>query len=265
MKTRFLSFIKAFIIIASITSCSKVVNVETGSNVGELVIEGNITNVSGQQIIKISRNVSLSNTNTYPAVTGATVLVTDQNGNTYPFMESPAGTYSVSAVAGVAGNTYTMSVKTGGSTYTATSVMPSVVKLDSVTSKNSATGSNKKQITVHYQDPAGIANQYRFVLYVNGVEVKTVYADNDQFNDGKYVHLDLFGGSNTDIHSGDVVKVEMQCIDKPIYTYWYTISQQSTNGPGGGVTPADPPTNISPATLGYFSAHTTQTISITVK
>jgi len=31
---------------------------------------------------------------------------------------------------------------------------------------------------------------------------------------------------------------------------------QQSNGPGGGVSPSNPPTNISPATLGYFSAHT---------
>ncbi|WP_183574339.1 DUF4249 domain-containing protein [Mucilaginibacter sp. X5P1] len=257
-------YISALLLVTLITSCTKVIDVKTANNTGALVIEGNITNVNGTQTIQISKNVALSSTNTYPPVTGATVLVTDQAGNTYPFTESPAGTYTVNQLAGVAGNAYTMSVTTGGITYTAKSTMPATVKLDSVTSKTGPLNNDKKEITVHYQDPAGVANQYRFVMYVNGVQVKDVFADNDQFNDGKYVNLDLYE-SDIDIYAGDIVKVEMQCIDKPIYTYWYTLSQQNPNGPGGGVTPSDPPTNISPTTLGYFSAHSTQTITITVK
>jgi hypothetical protein len=257
-------YISAILLVIFISSCTKVIDVKTADNTGELVIEGNITNLNGAQTIKISKNVALSNTNTYPAVTGAAVIVTDQAGNIYQFTESPSGTYSTSQLTGVAGNTYTMSVTTGGNTYTAKSTMPTVVKLDSLTSKNSPTSNTKKQVTVHYQDPAGVANQYRFVMYVNNVQVKDVFADNDQFNDGKYVSLDLYE-NDIDIHAGDTVTVEMQCIDEPIYTYWYTLSQQSTNGPGGGVTPSDPPTNISPTTLGYFSAHSSQTITITAK
>jgi hypothetical protein len=256
-------YITAILLVTFMASCTKVIQVKTANNVGELVIEGNITNVFGPQTIQLSKNVALSSTNTYPAITGAVVAVTDQDGNTYPFTESPAGTYTSSNGAGTFGSTYTMTVTTGGTTYTARSTMPAAVNLDSVTSKNAPIGNDKKQITVHYQDPPGVANQYRFVLYVNGVQVKDVFADNDQFNDGKYVNLDLYE-SDIDIHTGDIVKVEMQCIDDPIYTYWFTLAQQSVDNPGGGVTPANPPTNITPTTLGYFSVHTTQTITIVV-
>ena len=79
------------------------------------------------------------------------------------------------------------------------------------------------------------------------------------FQDGRYVSLDLLE-NDIDIYPADTVKVEMQCIDKPVYTYWFTLMQQSTEGPGGGVTPANPPSNITPLTLGYFSAHTSQSI-----
>ena len=101
-------------------------------------------------------------------------------------------------------------------------------------------------------------------MYVNGVQVKSVFTINDDFTDGRYVNLDL-QENDIDIFTGDTVKLEMQCIDKNMYTYWFTLQQQKINGPGGGVTPSNPPTNISPATLGYFSAHTTQTKTIVVK
>jgi hypothetical protein len=82
--------------------------------------------------------------------------------------------------------------------------------------------------------------------------------------DGRYVSRNL-RENDIDIYSGDTVTVEMQCIDKPIFTYWNTLDQQQSQGLQGAVAPANPPTNITPATLGYFSAHTTQSETIVVK
>jgi hypothetical protein len=255
-----------------LASCTKVIDLGLGNDTGKLVIEGNITNVAGPQTIKLSRNVSVSTTNTYPAVSGATVAVTDQAGNKSIFTEGPSGTYTGNSLAGgIAGNTYNMSVLINSKTYNASSVMPAVVTLDSLTSKNSEinTSKHKKVVTVYYQDPAGVANQYRFIVWINNVQVKTVYALNDDFNDGRYVSLDLRVQDNDDsdfgIYAGDTATVEMQCLDKPIYTYWFSLMQQGSNNPGGGVTPADPPNNITPTALGYFSAHTTQSKTIVVK
>lgn len=249
-----------------ISSCTKVVDLKLGNETGRLVIEGNITNSGIAQVIKLSTNVPFTNTNTYPAVTGAVVTVADQTGKSYPFTESPAGTYSNSQLTGIPGNTYTMSVVTGGVTYTAVSTMPQLVALDSLGSKNQAisTGTNpKKQISTYYHDPLGVANQYLFVEYVNGVEVQTTFAFNDQFNDGLSANI-VLRETDIDIHAGDNVKVEMQCIDQPVYLYWFTLSQQQGNR-GASVTPSDLPSNITPASLGYFSAHTTQTSTIVAK
>ncbi|MDR3695082.1 DUF4249 domain-containing protein [Mucilaginibacter sp.] len=260
-------YIYALVSMFAITavSCTKVIDLKLANDSGKLVIEGNITNVNGPQYIVLSRNVPFTSTNTYPPVSGATVTVSDDQGNTYPFLEAPAGTYTAPSIAAVADRTYKMTVITGGVTYTATSVMPAAVSLDSVTSKTSNFDpkGNRRGITVHLQDPPGIANQYRFVLWVNGVEVNTVFAFDDEFTDGRYVNGDLVENA-TDIYAGDSVRVEMQCIDKPIYTYWVTLMNQQRDSPGGGVAPSNPPSNISPACLGYFSAHTTQTLNIVV-
>ncbi|HEY0244919.1 MAG TPA: DUF4249 domain-containing protein [Mucilaginibacter sp.] len=268
----FKSYVTYLLFLMVLSSCTKVIDLNLGNNTGELVIEGNLTNVAGPQAVKLSKNVSFSTSNTYPPVTGATVTVSDQAGNKYAFTEGPSGTYTVNGLAGMVGNTYTMAVSANAKTYTASSVMPAQVTLDSLTSKNDEfnTSKHKKVITVYYRDPVGVANQYRFVMYVNNVQAKDVYVFNDQFNDGRYVSIDLreddsSNGNDTGIFAGDTVTVEMQCIDEPIYTYWYTLMQQENNGPGGGVTPSNPPTNITPVTLGYFSAHTTQRKTIVVK
>lgn len=248
------------------SACTKVIDVKLGNDTGKLDIEANVTNINGLQTIKLTTNVPFTNTNTYPPVSGATVTIADQQGNSYPFIESPAGIYTNSQLTGNAGGTYKMTVLTGKATYNASSVMPTQVLMDSITSKNRPVPSSttKKEISVHYSDPVGVPNQYRFVLFVNGVQAKVVFAFDDEFNDGKTVSLNL-RQDDIDIYAGDKVTVEMQCIDKPVYLYWFTLSQQENSGPGGSVAPSDPPTNISPVALGYFSAHTTQTKSIVVK
>lgn len=247
-------------------SCKKVINLDLGNVSGDLVIEGNVTNRTGLQKVILSRNVPFTSPNVYPAVSGAAVSVSDNLGNQYQLAEGPAGTYSNEDFKGIPGRTYSMSVKTDGTTYAATSAMPGLVRLDSLTDKNDIfnTGKNRKIVTIHFQDPANIANQYRFIMFVNGVQVKSIFAFDDEFIDGKYVDLDL-EQTDFDIFPGDTVKVEMQCIDKPVYEYWYTLAQQQANNPGGQVAPANPPTNILPETLGYFSAHTTQSLILTIK
>ncbi|SDP62647.1 protein of unknown function [Mucilaginibacter sp. OK268] len=265
MKTPLIYFM-LFSFILVITSCDKVIDIRLDNETDRLVIEGNITDVLGPQVIKLNTNVAVSNTNTYPPVTGATVTVSDQAGNVYKFTEAPAGTYTTPKMIGVAGNTYTVNIVTNGKTYKASSVMPKLVALRSVSSSNSSYNSSDgtRKITVHYLDSKGVANQYNFLMWVNDVRVKRVLVNNDDFTDGNSVSFDLME-NDIGINPGDKVTVEMQCVDKEIYTYWFTLMQQNYTGPGGGVTPSDPPNNISPSALGYFSAHTTQTKTITVK
>jgi uncharacterized protein YbgA (DUF1722 family) len=53
---------------------------------------------------------------------------------------------------------------------------------------------------------------------------------------------------------GDVLKIEMQCIDEFVYEYFNSFG----NTLGGSATPANPYTNIIGSELGYFSAHTSE-------
>jgi len=247
-------------------SCKKVINLDLGNNSGKLVIEGNITDEPGPQYVKLSRNVPFTSTNTYPPVSGATVTIDNNNGRVAQFKEGPAGTYMLDSAYATAGRTYTLSVVADGKTYKASSTMPDYVVMDSIVTSNNILdkNDNKRMMTVFFNDPVGIKNQYRFVMWVNKKQVNTIFAFDDQFIDGKHVTLDL-QQTETDIYPRDTVKIEMQCIDKPVYTYWFTLEQQQGNNPGGAVAPSNPPTNITPAVLGYFSAHTTQSLTIVAK
>ena len=89
---------------------------------------------------------------------------------------------------------------------------------------------------------------------------------NDNLNNGKVNQRPLRGGSDSlEVKLKDNVSVEMQCISRPTYLYYYSLNQQSGAGPGGGITPANPTNNIQGGALGIFSAHTVEKKMIRVQ
>jgi hypothetical protein len=249
-----------FLVLLSIVigSCKNVIDLNLNNAGSQLVIEGNLTDQLGPQTVVITKSVPLDATNTFPPVRGAVVKLVDYNGITFTLIERSPGVYYSTSFLGRYNQTYTLNVQTGGKTYTAVSTMPAKVNIDSVAlSVQHFANKISKTLIVFYQDPLDKANQYRFVLSVNGVQVKQVFARNDQFNNGRFVQQLLYQ-DDIDLKSGDRVDIEMQCIDNAMYTYWYTFSQQKSNG-FNSTTPTNPPNNFNTdQVLGYFSAHTSQ-------
>jgi hypothetical protein len=145
-------------------ACEKVISVDLNSAAPNIVIEGNITDQDGPYIVKLSQTVNFDLTNTFPPVTGASVVISDNLGNSERLTEGLAGTYSTSTIHGVPGRTYTLSVSVNGKEYIASSTMPPPVTIDSLTLESMTFGGdNSKVIDVHFKDSAGVKNYYRFV------------------------------------------------------------------------------------------------------
>ncbi len=244
-------------------SCKKVIDLKLSGSSSQLVIEGNITDQPGLQTVTLSKSVAFDDTNTFPGVSGATVTMTDGK-NAFLFTEKTPGTYINNGVYGRYNRTYTLKVQLNGQTYTAVSTMPDIVNLDSLAvSAQSFGNGTTKTIAVYYDDPSDVKNQYRIVMYVNNEEVNEIFVRNDQFSDGRRVQALLYQNKIT-LKTGDKVDVDMQCIDEPIYNYWYTFSLEQGDGFTGSTTPANPKNNFNTDVLGYFSAHTTQRRTIIV-
>jgi hypothetical protein len=248
----------------SIVSCKKVIDLQLDGAEPQLIIEGVISDQGGSKSILLTRSVNFDAVNTFPNVSGAVVKVTDSNNNTYNFTEKTPGNYSIASLTGRSGRGYTLSVQLDGKTYTATSVMPQRVVLDSATISEQSFGDDlKKTVSVYYKDPGEINNQYRFIMFVNGTQVRNIFVRDDQFSNGRQVQALLYQNDVT-IKSGDRIDVDMQCIDEAVYKYWYTFAQQY-NIVGGSTSPSNPPNNFNTNVLGYFSAHTTFRRSFVVR
>ncbi|RKR84825.1 uncharacterized protein DUF4249 [Mucilaginibacter gracilis] len=257
----------AFIMLAGLAACQRVIDVDITSTAPKLVIEANLTDVTGTQTVLISRSVAYASSNVFPGVSGATVSFTEgTTGRVYKLKETTTpGTYAITSFRGRAKTLYTLNVTVDNHVYTASGVMPVGVPLDSLTLTNQIFGSTKiKTIAVNYFDPPNEPNQYKFVLYVNNAQVKHIFDENDNLTDGRVVSSSLYQ-RDVDIKSGDVVDVDMQCIDANMYSYWDNLSSQGSNSPQASATPANPPSNFFNAdVLGYFSVHTVQRKSILI-
>ena len=228
-----------------------------------LVIEGNVTNQNSTQTVKISKSVAITDASNFPAVSGATVTITC-DGIVYPLSEQSPGTYTTNGLKGQSTKTYQLNIVADGKTYTSTSTMPGQVNLDSLKlNVTTIVNTNSQSAMVYYHDPAAITNYYRFILTVNGIQSTNYFVYNDELTNGREVNDDL-REDDTNLVTGDIVNVEMQCIDKNIYQYFDGLDQNLNRG-GASTTPANPVSNISNGALGYFSAHTVQDKQLIVR
>jgi hypothetical protein len=264
MRSKPLSILITFLAVAMLfLSCKKVIEINFNNAAEMLVVEGNVTNFNSTQTVKLSKSVAITADSNFPAVSGATVTITS-DGRVYTLVEKTPGTYVTTTLKGQPTKTYQLNIVVGNQTYTATSTMPNVVKLDSL-NLSVTNFFNKETLspTVYYTDPPATTDYYRFVLTVNTVPSKNYFVYNDELTNGRIINRDL-RDFDVDLVVGDQVIVEMQTIDKNIYQYWNGLSQNENRG-GASTTPANPISNVSNGALGYFSAHTVQIKQFVVK
>lgn len=250
-----------------LAACEKVIDLDIKDNTNALVIEGNIVEGANTHYISLSQSLALDQNSTFPAVADATVVVSTDAGATDTLNYIGEGKYQTHTITGEAGRTYLLTVLHQGKQYTASSTMPSsIVPLDSLKSIAFEFGGETAiGVVPIYTDPMASGNNYRFITSVNGQRDTGYEQWNDDVNNGVINGRPLIlNDRDLDIKSGDNVTVEMQCVNKDTYTYFYTLSEIEGNGPGGGTTPANPPNNIIGGALGLFSAHSSQTQTITI-
>lgn len=261
---------KAFTYIALFTAillyaCKKTVTLPLKTAASQIVIQGEVTDSAGPYTVTINKSVGFYADNTFPAISGAVVKISDNQGVTDSLTETSPGVYSTHALQGRTGNTYTLSVFAQNTNYTAVSTMPAHVPLDSVTIQHqSGFGQTQINAVANFQDPPGVKNYYQFEQYINGkLYTKNFFLFDDRLSDGKYITRTLRMDS-TYIKSSDQIEVKMYCIDVNVYNYFNQLDQSSGGGGfNSSASPANPASNINNGAYGYFSAHTTQSKKVT--
>ena len=258
-------------------SCAKEIHIDLNQSNPRFVIEGNLSNIAGESTINISKTINFDESIPNPAYSGAVVTITDNNVNRIDTLEElTAGIYMKPSLTGIEGHTYSLRVVIGNEIFEAISTMPFRVNLDSLVQETLAgtdshagpggsgrPGSDRNsetsiQITPNYTDPANFENYYQFVVTRNDTLANDIFIRNDIGFNGSSTPLPLRVKASKD----DVVNIDMQCIDKAMYDYFFGLNENINQS---SATPANPTSNINNGALGYFKAHTSQKETISIE
>ncbi len=261
---------RLYILLVSVTllilSCKKVIQVDLNASAPRIVIEANISNQPGPYTVKLSRSVNFDQPNSFPAVIGAVVKVSDEAGVVNDILtEVSPGIYQTKLTKGIPGHTYLLSVNDNGQIYQASSFLPPPVDILELTVEQSF--DRDKRINVAYSDPPGIKNYYRCIEIVNDSTLSDISVDNDLFKDGAVITQTISNDlSKYKLKSGDRVTVLLQSIDKGTFEYFRTLANILQQDGGGGpppTTPFNPLSQFSNNALGYFNTYSVTQKSIT--
>ncbi|KIO77562.1 hypothetical protein TH53_08970 [Pedobacter lusitanus] len=244
------------------SACEKAIDLKLDNVAPIIVIDGGVNDLNENQIVRISKTYNFTEANRFNSVSGAKVVLTAGDGTVLNYAESVPGVYKSPKFKGKPGTTYKLTVSSEGQTYTASSTMPKKVILNLLTFKNfTLLGKTREYVTVIYDDPPGVPNQYHSIIRFKG-KVKFDVATDDRFNDGNKVN-DILLYDLKDMVPGDTIAVEFQCVDKAVYRYFFSMGQNSAETQP--VSPANPPSNFDNNALGVFSAYTSSSRKALVK
>jgi hypothetical protein len=258
MKKIYSVLLAALALLLAFSSCEKEIDVELRSVPPRIQIEG-IVKQDQLAMVRVSHTLDFNDNSGYPFLKGATVIISDDAGNTETLQPDSTGWYVAEDIMGVIGRTYFLSVTYENKEYTSVSKIPSLIQLDSL-SMYKVPVMNYAFPMIHFTDPEGETNYYRCLVYINGKQLPdmTELVLSTQFVFGP-IHLPLLVFTNDrdvdPIEKGDEILVEFQCIDKDAYTFFYTLSRIEDSK-------TNPTSNIKGGALGYFSASTVQQMTI---
>lgn len=223
-----------FLISAIFTSCEDVIQVDLETAETRLVIDASINWQKGtagnEQQIKLSLTAPYFNA-TVPPATGATISITDTNGNTFNFAEEGnTGIYKNSTFIPEIAAGYTLTINYNDEVYTATETLTSVSPIEFVEQKNDGgfTG-DEIEIKAFYTDPENVENYYLFEFIKPATNTINLEVYDDEFTDGNQIFAFY---SDEDLLSGEQLEIRNYGISSRTYEYLNILLQQTDDESG---------------------------------
>ncbi|MFD1551606.1 hypothetical protein DNU06_03120 [Putridiphycobacter roseus] len=266
----FLLIITAFLQI----SCEEVIDIPLNDAAQKIVVEAFTSNIEGRSYVKLTKSSTVYTNNNFEKISGASVIITDQNGINSVFLEDSTekGLYLFPSFKVENNMTYDLKINADGEeiTGTATSsftpsldlIMGAPISLlpDTLTQGLEFFDPSTRLILYLFSDPIPTGDNYRIIAYINGEKDNNYYITNDLIGSGEQFGGVLFGA---DVDSADVVHVELLTMDNANYDYFYSLVNNTGTGPFAA-TPSNPVSNLTNNALGYFGAYLMDTTSFVV-
>lgn len=254
--------------ILSLFSCQKVIDLDLNSANPKIVIEAPLEAGTHDFEVRVTKTGDFFSTEEPEAVLTATVFLKKENETPIELDNIGNGIFMLSDYTADENTTYTLTVTEDGVTYEASSFLPPVVPLDSLTfeiddSPFRGDDPDSFLVYLHFQEPLNVENYYRLKSTVNGVprlSGDVLLVLEDRLIDGNYIEIPIF----TDTYElNDTVDVELFSMDQAMYDYFNTLDLLVAGG--GSAAPTNPNTTWSGGALGYFGAYSASKMRIVIE
>ena len=266
---------KIFIIPAILilfNACTERIDIELDETYTRLVVYGTITTDTTTHYVELSSTSSYYYNEAPPPVTGASVEISDDLGNSVSLVETAPGKYATSPLfAAIPGRTYSLRVElaeeiNGHKVYTASSHVSPINPIDSIGLVSQPDWGEKGfyEVTCYYQD-SPTTDFYMFNIFKNGELLTDTISDrfvsSDSFYNGSYTngigvgYLDQ-SNEREALSIGDIVTFQGCSI--PEDYYYFIITLQAETGfqtPLFSGPPANVKSNINNGAVGFFAAY----------
>jgi hypothetical protein len=258
--------------------CNETIELDLEQTPPRIIVDGLITNENTAHYVKLSQSVDFYHKGKVPAVSGAEVTVSDNEGNVYHFLESEttAGYYAAS-FEGKIGNSYSLEVELpSGEKLSAEDQMVPVMqvdRLDWIVDEDEKENPREEgfyyRIRIFGEEPAATKDYYLFKFFRN---------DSIQNFDSKtgvfFADDNLVGGYLDGLESpehykkGDEGRFEIYRISRDAFLFYNDLNN-ILNGDGGmsSPSPTNPRSNIRSSEgpgLGLFQVSAVNKTSIKV-
>ncbi len=262
-----------YILISTVLfSCTEVLVVDLPADDEKLVIEGLLTTQAKRFQVKLSKTKSLSTTDGYPAVDGATIVLADNVGNVDTLALLSTGVYqSKIAITGVVGRTYYLTVNVNGKSYIAEDKLLKVSPIDSLYAVYLKAGEeigiteDGYYVFFNSSDPPTEKNYYIYNMFRNNLSVldqTQIAVTDDRFFAPIIIGFRLPGKYSL----GDKAKVELFSLSEGGFTFYNGLAAQlQSDGGFFSTPPANAISNFSNGALGFFQVSDVQVDSLFIK
>ena len=252
---------------ATLSACEKTVELDVTQTQPKIVIEGQVTDKSTHNYVKVSRTTGFYSAGNSPRISDATVSVEDNLGNIFMFEHysgqdaDSIGYYKpLEPFEGVVGRSYTLTVMVDGESYEATDTLYRLVEMEKLDYRINEDEKNDPEdpgrfyeLLLYVKEPKETKDYYLFKSFRNGNleyanETDIYFADDELIGENiDGIPLPLFYAEN------DIAKIEVYSLSRSAFIFYRDL-QKLLNNDGGmfGTPPANPRSNLSNGALGLF-------------
>lgn len=256
-----LTYILSFFALASLTSCTEVIELDLNDSEPGYVIEATLDAEAGIAEVFISQSGSFTDPGDYPQVSNAVVLLETESGLLWEVTETAPGEYVAENIEVESGDILTMTVEIDGQSYLSSVAVPNEVSIDSVEFMSAASprfGEGKIPI-VNYQNPGSGKLYFQVETLVPGTSQTVIPIENAVTDE----NITLF---QAPFPVGTPLQLEVRSVTESVYRYLTEISELKGEGIGpASAAPSNPEYQWTGNALGYFSVYQPAVVQVIVE